>query len=422
MGLMRAGGTAALLASLVLGAAANAAAQDAGTGSGSVNTPDVVEIGPRPFYLVRDMDDGALKDELAACTGPFQRKDFSIGHRGAPLQFPEHTRESYIAAANMGAGILECDVTFTKDRELVCRHAQCDLHTTTNILATPLAEKCSVPFKGADAAAGTKAEVKCCASDLTLAEFMTLEGKMDAGNADAATPEEYMDATASWRTDLYATKGTLVTHAESIALFQELGAKMTPELKAPEVEMPYEGDYTQAMYAQQLVDEYVEAGVPASDVYAQSFNEDDVRHWIANAPEFGQQAVYLDDRYDVEGFDHTDPSTYAPTMQELADEGFRIVAPPLWMLVADEGGEMVPSVYAKEAKAAGLDIITWSLERSGPLEGGGGWYFQSVSDIIDNDGDMLTLLDVLARDVGVIGVFSDWPATTTFYANCKGLN
>jgi glycerophosphoryl diester phosphodiesterase len=27
-------------------------------------------------------------------------------------------------------------------------------------------------------------------------------------------------------------------------------------------------------------------------------------------------------------------------------------------------------------------------------------------------------LDVLARGVGVRGVFSDWPATTTYYANC----
>jgi len=34
---------------------------------------------------------------------------------------------------------------------------------------------------------------------------------------------------------------------------------------------------------------------------------------------------------------------------------------------------------------------------------------------------MLRVLDVLARDVGVRGVFSDWPATTTFYANCAGL-
>ena len=32
-------------------------------------------------------------------------------------------------------------VTFTKDRELVCRHAQCDLHTTTNILVGERPEK-----------------------------------------------------------------------------------------------------------------------------------------------------------------------------------------------------------------------------------------------------------------------------------------
>jgi glycerophosphoryl diester phosphodiesterase len=38
----------------------------------------------------------------------------------------------------MGASVIECDVTFTKDAELVCRHAQCDLHTTTNIVAPPM--------------------------------------------------------------------------------------------------------------------------------------------------------------------------------------------------------------------------------------------------------------------------------------------
>ncbi len=31
------------------------------------------------------------------------------------------------------------------------------------------------------------------------------------------------------------------------------------------------------------------------------------------------------------------------------------------------------------------------------------------------------LLHVLAQDVGVVGVFSDWPATVTYYANCYGL-
>jgi len=95
------------------------------------------QLGPRPFYLVEKMKDGPLKTELKQCTGPFRKTDFSIAHRGAPLQFPEHTKESYEAAAHMGAGVIECDVTFTKDRQLVCRHAQCDLHTTTDILARP---------------------------------------------------------------------------------------------------------------------------------------------------------------------------------------------------------------------------------------------------------------------------------------------
>ena len=56
-----------------------------------------------------------------------------------------------------------------------------------------------------------------------------------------------------------------------------------------------------------------------------------------------------------------------------------------------------------------------------PTASGGGWYYQTISDITNNDGDMLELLDVLAQDVGIKGIFSDWPATVTYYANCKGL-
>lgn len=382
------------------------------------------QLGPRPFFLVDDMDEGALKDALKQCeAGPFYRTDFSIAHRGAPMQFPEHTREAYLAGARMGAGILECDVTFTKDRELVCRHSQCDLHTTTDILARPeLAAKCTTPFSPADPATGKKAEAMCCTSDITLAEYRTLKGKMDAADASATTVEAYMNATPAWRTDLYATRGTLMTHAESIALFKALGVKFTPELKAPSVAMPFEGDYTQDAYAQQMIDEYKAAGVPASDVFPQSFQLRDVLYWIKNDPEFGAQGVFLDDRNDtLEGFDPMKPETFKPTMQELADQGVKIIAPPTYMLVTVEDGKIVPSPYAKEAKAAGLKIITWSLERSGTLTDGGGFYYQSIKDVTDNSGDTYALVDVLAKDVGVIGIFSDWPATVTYYANCMGL-
>jgi glycerophosphoryl diester phosphodiesterase len=383
---------------------------------------DGVSLGPRPYYLIESMAKSELQAKLRACAeGPFERTAFSIGHRGAPLQFPEHTKESYEAAARMGAGIVECDVTFTKDRQLVCRHAQCDLHTTTDILRVPdLAAKCTMPFTAADPVAGKEASAKCCTSDLTLAEFKRLHGKMDAYDPNATTVEAYLGGTPGWRTELY-TPGTLMTHAESIALFKSLGVKFTPELKAPEVPMPFEGDYTQAAYAQQLIDEYKAAGVDPAELFAQSFNLEDVRYWLANDPEFGAQAVFLDDRYDDEGFNHTDPATWSPTMAELAAEGVRIIAPPIWMLLALDGERIVPSTYAKAAKAAGLEIITWTLERSGPLKIGGGWYYQSVADVIDNDGDMLEILDVLAKQVGIRGIFSDWPATVTYYANCMGL-
>jgi glycerophosphoryl diester phosphodiesterase len=382
-----------------------------------------VQLGPRPFYLVNDMDEGELKKKLQSCAkGPFMKTDFSIGHRGAGMQFPEHTKESYEAAARMGAGIVECDVTFTRDKALVCRHSQCDLHTTTNILAIPeLAAKCSQPFIPADPASGTPASAKCCTSDITLAEFKMLKGKMDGFNPMATTVEEYMNGTPNWRTDLYAAKGTLMTHAESIALFKKLGVKMTPELKSPDVAMPYEGSYTQADYAQQMIDEYKAAGVAPENVFAQSFNLDDIRYWLKNDPAFGQQAVYLDGRYDDPTFDHTDPSTWSPGMEALAADGVRIIAPPMWMLLKEESGRIVPSEYAIAAKAAGLDIITWTLERDGPLQNGGGWYHQTISALVNNDGDTMNVLHVLAKDVGIKGIFSDWPATVTYYANCMDI-
>ena len=384
-----------------------------------------IQLGPRPFWLVSQMKDSPLRSALQQCVGPFRRTDFSIGHRGAPMQFPEHTRESYEAAARMGAGIIECDVTFTKDRQLVCRHAQCDLHTTTNILAIPdLAAKCTQGFSPADPATGRKASAKCCASDLTLAEFRRLRGKMDAANPNATNVADYLKGTASWRTDLYTASsgGTLLTHAESIALIKGLGAKFTPELKAPEVQMPFGGDYSQAKYAQQMIDEYKQAGVDPKQVFAQSFNLADVLYWARNEPAFGAQAVFLDERDKNRAFSTADEKTWKPSMKELADQGVKVLGPPMWMLLTLDGDRtIVPSAYAKAAKAAGLDIITWTLERDGPLGNGGGWYHQSVKPAIKSDGDTYEVLDVLAKQVGIRGIFSDWPATTTFYASCMGM-
>jgi glycerophosphoryl diester phosphodiesterase len=41
--------------------------------------------------------------------------------------------------------------------------------------------------------------------------------------------------------------------------------------------------------------------------------------------------------------------------------------------------------------------------------------------VVKKDSDMYLALDVLAKKVEILGIFSDWPATVTYYANCMGL-
>ena len=409
---------------LCLAAVAAAAPQYKGARQawGTRTRPLRIQLGPRPYYIIDQMDDGDLKTRLQSCVDMDMRTTkFSIGHRGGgTLQFPEATLESVDAGTRMGSGVQECDVTFTKDRQLVCRHSQCDLHTTTNILATDLASKCAEPFQPFDGETGAEATARCCTSDITLDEYKSLCGKMDGANVNATTVDEYLDGTPSWRTDLYSQCGTVLSHREFISLVDDMGLDFTPELKTPQVDMPFDGTYTQDMFAAQMIDEYVSAGIRPHRVWPQSFLYDDVLFWLSEYPDFGRQAVYLDDTGDT-------PETFPLAVANLANyaaDGVHVVAPPLQYLVTlDEHDNIVPSVYATTAKQLNLDIITWSLERSGRLGDAdqGGYYYTSIANVTDSDGVVYELLDVLAREVGVLGVFTDWSATVTYYANCFGL-
>jgi glycerophosphoryl diester phosphodiesterase len=382
------------------------------------STDSSIQLGPRPFFLVQGMEASPLKSKLLKCqNGPFRRTDFSIAHRGAALQFPEHTKESYEAGARMGAGIVECDVTFTKDGQLVCRHDECDLHTTTNIVDTPLNASCTVPWSGANSGP------RCCASDITLAQFKTLKGKMDASAPAATTAAGYLGGTAAWRTDLYNSRGTLLTLRESIELNKRLGVKHTPELKAANLARitPLFGG--QAGYAQAMVDEFKRARVDPRDVFPQSFDLADVTYWVTHEPAYGRQAVYLDDVDPGAGI----PRLTAAELQAVRAQGVRIFAPPIPALLAvDSNDQVVPSQYANDIKAAGLKIITWSFERAdlrrGAASGGFYYAFDPQGRAIRKDSDMYLALDVLAQDVGILGIFSDWPATVSYYASCMGLD
>lgn len=388
-----------------------------------------VTYGVRPFYLVNDMDAGSVKDKLQSCVNQTpKRTTFSIAHRGATLQFPEHSRESYIAANQMGAGVQECDVSFTKDHELVCRHSDADLHTTTNILETPLAAKCTQPFTPAvfDAQGNLvkPATAKCLTSDITLAEFKTLKAKQDAFNPRALNVKDYLNATPSFRTDLYSQNGTLMTLKEALALFKQMNVKVTPELKEPTVTMPHNG-YTYNDYRKQLIETLKAAGYSANDTIVQSFNLDDMKYWLTYYPDYAKTGVFLmDDSNSTKTgmtFDPQNPNTWRYTMAELKAIGIQNLAPATWLMVTNQNGKIATSEFTKQAQAQNFGLIAWTIERSGPLATGGGWYYTGINNITNNDGDVYNLVDVLAKQVKVKGIFSDWPATTTYYANCNGL-
>ena len=418
----------ALLGGLLLGYAATGIMAAELTAEDSMHPHqhlrEPIELGSRPLFLVNDLAEGPLKSKLLSCAqGPFRRTDFTIGHRGACLGYPEHTRESYLAAARQGAGFIECDVTFTQDLELVCRHAQDDLHTTTDILIIPdLAAKCTRPFVPArfneDDNLLTPASAECRTSDLTLAEFRRLRGKRDGFNPRAKTPEEYLQGPTLAMVGVEAGPawGTPMTHRESITLFLELGVQMIPELKTPVVPMPF-GGLTQEAFAQKLIDDYKAAGINPRRVWPQSFDRRDIRYWLAHEPVFGRQAVYLEAAEKVADL----PSPAA--LQAFKAEGINIIAPPLFALLeGDATGAIQPSAYARAAQAADLEIVPWSLERSGNIVAGGpDFYYQTTAPAIRREGDVLRVLDVLAQEVGIRAIFSDWPATVAYYANCMGL-
>ena len=366
----------------------------------------------RAFDLSKDLSTSELQSRLQSCaSGPFYATDFSIAHRGAPLGYPEHSREGYIAAAGQGAGVIECDVTFTKDLELVCRHSQCDLATSTNILQTNLAGSCRTPFT--PATKDSPASAKCCTSDITLKEFKTLCARSDKRNTQASSIDEYLIPLKSPVVDSPLDCGTVVSHKESIVLIDQLGRKFTPELKRPEVAMPFAPGFDQNAYADKMLAEYADLGIDPMRVFPQSFDLRVVHYWLKTHPEFAEQTVWLDPRGRQKNF-----TTNLKEMLAIKAQGIKIISPPMPMLIQlNDAGDLEPSDYAKYAKQAGLDIITWTMETGEPTDPKN-WLYANIASIMDKPGRMLEVLDVLAQQVGVRGIFSDWPGTITYYANC----
>ncbi len=373
-------------------------------------TPLSLGFGSRPFALVELLPASPLKTRLSSCRENAPQKSvLSIGHRGAPRYYPEHTKEGYALAAKRGAGLIECDVVFTRDEVAVCRHATCDLHATTNILDTPLKDKCRVPPLADHPK--ERARAQCCVSDLEFTEFSSLCGKQ----ADEAHHRDNTDDDSETGEPEKASCGTLVSHEQSIQLLDSLGVDFIPELKRTS-KGPLEKQDKQRAHA--FLAAYRDARIDSARVFPQSFDLDTIAYFQQALPEYARQAIYLDGQFESRGFDASNPSSFSLDMSDLAARNIFAIGAPYFILLQENGGRLEPSAYALEAKRAGLSIFAWTLDRPSMAQLAKTNFHLRASFSTVQRAEYFQLVDALARTSGILGIFTDDPAPLTYYANC----
>lgn len=137
-----------------------------------------------------------------------------IGHRGCSGERPEHTMASYRRAIEQGADYIEPDLVITKDGVLVCRHEN-EIGGTTDVAAhAEFADRKAQKTVDGVTADGWWVE------DFTLAELKTLRAK---------------ERLPQLRPSNVAFDGQeqIPTFAEALALSQQHGIGIYPELKHP---------------------------------------------------------------------------------------------------------------------------------------------------------------------------------------------
>ncbi|KAJ3251408.1 Glycerophosphodiester phosphodiesterase GDPDL3 [Chytriomyces hyalinus] len=407
-----------------------------------------------------------MRDAISLCADPLARNMESIGHRGAALVAPEETIKSFQIAVDSGAAFIECDAAVTKEMDLVCRHGVCDLHFTTDILQRPeLAAKCSKPFT--PASNGTKASVSCCTYDFTVDEMMQLCATMESQvNGDATRAQDYVTGQPPFRS-IGVAKGEcpkMVTMKEYLSFARSNNVNVIPELKdttenATQVFLATKNATIATLadkFAQYLKDanftapfdkNFKDAGKKGNLGVMQTFDRRVAKIWKQNNKAL--PVLYLLETPMNSTTTEKDCATPADcgspdVLRDLMQAGVEIFSPAMNSFVAAENHRFVEHQYSKDMKAIAADLGlkdkvffgSWSLERSGCVSqygnatfnaapglgsiGGCGFYYSSVEGeaSFGQHEDSLLMMDALFTKAGIVGLFSDFPATVSMYSNC----
>ena len=209
-----------------------------------------VELGPRPQFLVDDMRDGPLKTRLASL--PRRSRRGARRSRSAiavPAWCFRSTRSKPTRPVFAWAPA-RSSATSPSPRilALVCRHSQNDLATTTDILLTPLAQTCVEPFTPAelnDERCRRAARESRVPHERAHARRVQVAARQDRRVRSGCADRRAVRDAATGRTP--GSRRGLPSAARCSRMprasrcFERLGVQMTPELKEPSVELPFNG-------------------------------------------------------------------------------------------------------------------------------------------------------------------------------------
>lgn len=304
-----------------------------------------------------------------------------VGHRGAPAYRPEHTRESFELAIDLGADMIEPDLVVSRDGALVVRHE------TALSLSTDVASRREFADRRRPGQHKGRAVLDWFVEDFDLAELRTL----------AAV--ERMPGLRPLNAAYDGGSGIL-TLDEVVGIARDRSTADRPIGVLAEIKRPRPRDV--ARTAALVVDELTRLGCAAArgTVVLQSFDSAVLREIRALTGDAGPRMLQL-----VTDSPVGDPLLTPAGLREISTYAQGVAPSVDRLLPLDEDGRIVPAAeLVAEAHRAELVVFCWTLRaenaflppelRRGPQPAGQG----------DAVGQARLLLDL-----GVDGLISDSP-------------
>ncbi|MBL4819619.1 MAG: glycerophosphodiester phosphodiesterase [Gammaproteobacteria bacterium] len=319
-----------------------------------------------------------------------QAQKLVVAHRGASGYLPEHTLEAKAMAHAMGAHYIEQDVVMTRDDQLIV------LHDITLDRTTDVAER----FMGR-----AREDGKYYAIDFTLDEIRTLQVREAVRNDNGLESVIYKN-----RFPLDKSRFRINTLAEEIELIQGLNKStgrdvgIYPEVKSPSFHRREGKDLSSALVA--MLKDY---GYTSREhkVFLQTFDFNELKIIHDEVmPAAGVDIKLVQLISDSEDFAWMKDDSGMATIAVYADG----IGPDKSMIIATDTpvGRVASSDLVDLAHSHGMEVHPYTFRLDpGQVPG----YAKDFEE----------LLQLFYVEVGVDGVFTDFPDRAVRFLNSRGI-